>query len=324
MRRRSPWRTKSPAVDNLCHTLAGAALADAGLKRRTARGMATLLIASNLPDVDVAVFATNTLPMSFRRGWTHGVLAMALLPAALAGLMYAIDRVGNRDAKANLKGLLLLAYIGTWLHVFMDFLNSYGVRLLMPFSQHWFYGDALYIVDPILYVVFGLALLLARRDTGRKGDPHRFARFGLAVAATYMLVMLASNTWARSVVRSGLDRAGRPADTRFMVTPVFLNPFEREVVIDVGDRYEKGFVWFEPAPHFRPAGYGVDTHAEDELARQAAATPLGRAYLGWSRFPFFVVQPRPGGGARVLLNDYRYAGPGGRDTWLATAVDLPQ
>jgi hypothetical protein len=26
----------------------------------------------------------------------------------------------------------------------------------------------------------------------------------------------------------------------------------------------------------------------------------------------------------VHVNDYRYAGPEGRDTWLATTIDLPQ
>lgn len=147
---------------------------------------------------------------------------------------------------------------------------------------------------------------------------------GFALAAIYMLVMLASNTWARAEVREGLTRAGRPADTRFMVTPVFGNPGRREVVVDVGSRYEKGFLWFAPSPHFRPAGYGVDVNGEHPLAQQAAATPIGQAYLRWSRFPFFVVLPRPGGGARVQLNDYRYAGAGGRETWLATTVDLPQ
>jgi inner membrane protein len=211
-----------------------------------------------------------------------------------------------------------------WLHVFMDFLNSYGVRLLMPFSERWFYGDALYIVDPILYVLFGGALVLGRRKAGSLADPTRIARRGLALAAAYMLVMLASNTWARVEVRAGLTRAGRPAETRFMVTPVFGNPVRREVLVDVGMRYEKGFLWFEPLPHFRPAGYGVDVNAQHPRARQAAATPVGQAYLRWSRFPFFVVQPRPGGGTRVQLNDYRYAGAGGRDTWLATTVDLPQ
>jgi inner membrane protein len=322
-------------MDNLCHTLAGAALADAGLKRYTSRGMATLVIASNLPDIDVLVFATDTLPMSFRRGWTHGVLAMAVLPAAFAGVMYLLDRGrrrapsaalatpnGSSASRASLRGLLILSYVATWLHVFMDFLNSYGVRLLMPFSERWFYGDALYIVDPILYVVFASAIVIGRRQARRGGNPYYVPRLGVTIAAVYMLGMLGSNFWARSVVREGLTRAGQPADTRFMVTPVIVNPFRREVLIDVGGRYEKGFVWFEPAPHFRPAGYGVDVNADHPLARKAAATGVGRGYLRWSRFPFFVVQRVSP--PRIQLNDYRYAGPRGRDTWLAATVDLPQ
>ena len=58
-------------MDNLCHTLTGAALGRAGLADKTPFGMVTLMVAANLPDVDVAVFLTDTLPMSFRRGWTH-------------------------------------------------------------------------------------------------------------------------------------------------------------------------------------------------------------------------------------------------------------
>jgi inner membrane protein len=249
---------------------------------------------------------------------------MALLPAALAGLMLILDRLRPGKERARLGGLLLLAYLATWLHVFLDFLNTYGVRLLMPFSERWFYGDALYIVEPIMYVVLGGGILIGRLRAPRGQEAKRPPRLALALAAGYVTLMLASNAWARAEVREGLIRAGRPAETRFMVSPVFGNPFRREVVIDVGPRYEKGFLWFEPAPHFRPAGYGVNVNADHPLAQQAAATERGRAYLRWSRFPFFVVQTAPGGRPQVHVNDYRYAGPEGRDTWLATTIDLPQ
>ena len=312
-------------MDNVCHTLAGAALAEAGLKRRTAMGTATLLLASNLPDIDVAVFATDTLAMSFRRGWTHGVLAVAVLPALLAGLMLAWDRL-RRHRRAerspvNPKGLLLLAYIGTGLHIFMDWLNSYGIRLLKPFSDRWFYGDALYIIDPILYVLFGGGILLARLAR-RRGTiaPWRPARWGLAAAAVYAMLMLGSNWWARAEVRRELARAGR-ADVRFMVTPVFANPIRREVFVDVGDRYEKGFLWFDPFPHFRPAGYGVNTNRSDPAVIEAVQHPRIQAFLMWSRFPFFVVE-RTASRTRVFINDYRYSGPSGRDGWATQAVTV--
>jgi inner membrane protein len=309
-------------MDNLCHTLVGAALGEAGLKKRTALATGTLMIASNLPDIDVGVFATGTLAMSFRRGWTHGVLAMVVLPVLLAAAMWLWDRRARprrsagapaARAPAGFAALLLLSCIGNWLHVFMDFLNSYGVRLLMPFSERWFYGDTLYIIDPWLYLALGGGLVASRGWFRRAAVSPGPARVGIGLAVAYVAVMAGLHAWGRSVVHDGLARAGR-AETRFMVTPVFANPFRREVIVDVGDRYEKGFLWFEPRPHFRPAGYGVETNRDAPAAREAAAIPRAAAFLRWSRFPFFVVDERADA-TIVYLNDYRYSGPSGRDGW---------
>lgn len=295
-------------MDNLCHSLVGMALGRAGLNRRTALATSTLVIANNLPDVDVAVFATNTLAMSFRRGWTHGVLAQLTLPLVLTGAMLLYDRYRDRPAGRQASRpagevvrpgqLLLLSYLGVFLHVFMDFTNSYGVRLLMPFSERWFYGDALYIVDPWLYLFLGLGWWLAKTQP-------RPARIGVGLAAIYVAGMLVSNVVARREVASGLARAGR-SESRFMVTPVIANPFRREVVIDVGDRYEKGYLWFDPRPHFRPGGFGIPTGLDEPLSYQALQSPAARAYLRWSRFPFAQVEPS----GVVWLNDYRYANAG--------------
>ena len=278
------------------------ALSRAGLNKRTALATSTLVIANNLPDIDVGVFATNTLAMSFRRGWTHGVLAQATLPIALTAAMLVYDRYRKKESPHDIvrpAQILLLAYIGVLLHVFMDFANSYGVRLLMPFSDRWFYGDALYIVDPWLYLSLGLGWVLAKRNP-------RPARIGVTIAALYVIAMMASNVIARREVADGLARAGRPDITRFMVTPVVVNPFRREVVIDIGDRYEKGNLWFEPAPHFRPGGFGIDKNLDRPAAQPLLQLPRARAYLRWSRFPF--IQPDPSGG--VWINDYRYANAG--------------
>jgi inner membrane protein len=297
-------------LDNLCHSLVGMALSRAGLNKRTALATSTLVIANNLPDIDVGVFATGTLAMSFRRGWTHGILAQLTLPLALTGAMLLYDRFrANRPTgeQANRKSqdvvrpgqLLLLSYLGVLLHVFMDFTNSYGVRLLMPLSDRWFYGDALYIVDPWLYLALGLGWWLAKTNP-------RPARIGVTVAAIYIVAMLGSNVLARREVAAGLVRAGRSADTKFMVTPVLVNPFKREVVIDVGDRYEKGNLWFDPLPHFRPAGFGILKGLDQPEVQAALQQPRARAFLRWSRFPF--VQTDAAGA--VWINDYRYANAG--------------
>ncbi|HUU33520.1 MAG TPA: metal-dependent hydrolase, partial [Vicinamibacterales bacterium] len=234
-------------MDPLCHTLTGLAMGHAGLKRRTPLALTTLALAANAPDIDIAVLATDTLQMSFRRGWTHGPPAMLLLPLALTGLVVAYDRFGRQrrhpaPPPVVPAQLLWLAALGTWSHPLLDYMNSYGIRLLMPFSGRWFYGDALYIVDPWLYLLLGLGVGWAWRARAVAAGT-RAARVGLTAAAVYIALMYGSNLWARAEVQAGLTRAGR-GDARFMVTPVALNPFRREVLVDVGDRYEKGLLVF--------------------------------------------------------------------------------
>jgi inner membrane protein len=170
-------------MDNLAHTLAGAALAEAGLKRKTALATPTLMIAANLPDIDALVsFAGSDAALYFRRGITHGVLAWLVLPAALAGVMIAWDRYVRRrrrpDAEpVKIGALFALSYLGLLTHPFLDWLNTYGVRLLMPFDGRWFYGDTLFIVDPWLWLLLGSSVVLA-------SSRSKFGVAGWAVLAT--------------------------------------------------------------------------------------------------------------------------------------------
>ena len=60
-------------------------------------------------------------------------------------------------------------------------------------------------------------------------------------------------------------------------------------MIDVGDRYEKGNLWFDPLPHFRPAGFGMEKGLDNPAVQPALQLPLARAFLRWSRFPFVQV-----------------------------------
>jgi inner membrane protein len=314
-------------MDPVCHTLAGLAMGHAGLKRRTPLALTTLALAANAPDIDVGVLATDTLAVYFRRGWTHGPIAMAVLPVALAGLIVAWDRLvrqrrGSAPAPVNPTGVLWIAALGTWSHPLLDYMNTYGIRLLMPFSNRWFHGDALYIVDPWLYLALGVAVWLGSK-TGRDDAVRRHgARTWLLVAVAYIASMYGSALWARAAVADGLARAGR-AGARFMVSPVPVNPFRREVLIDLGERYEKGFLVFAPGPDFRPAGYGIDVNGGHPAARAAAATDLGRQYLTWARFPFFVVSETPGAW-EVILNDARYSDPSGTYGWAGLRQSVPK
>lgn len=158
-------------MDNLAHSLVGAWMAEAGLKRYTPLATATLVIGANLPDVDAVVtFAGSDASLYWRRGWTHGVLALALWPFVLTGLMLLWDRYVRRRrhpdlAPARAGPLLLLSTVSVLSHPALDWLNTYGVRLLMPFDGTWFYGDTLFIVDPWVWLLAGAAVIMADART---------------------------------------------------------------------------------------------------------------------------------------------------------------
>ena len=118
-------------------------MGEAGLKQKTRYGNATLMIAANLPDIDVLVFFTNTPSVEFRRGWTHGLLAQLVLPVALTAIVAAVDRFRGRarpDTGAGVDAapdqpplsipwLLALSFAGVYSHVALDFLNNYDTCL---------------------------------------------------------------------------------------------------------------------------------------------------------------------------------------------------
>jgi inner membrane protein len=154
-------------MEPLAHTLAGACLAETGLKRVTPLAASTLVIAANLADVDGACYLHSAdLAFGFRRGLTHGVLAWILLPVLLTAAMVAFDRLVRRRLRpgaspARPVPLFWLSLAGVLSHPFLDWLNAYGVRLLMPFSDRWFYGDTLFILDPWLWVILGSVVMIA-------------------------------------------------------------------------------------------------------------------------------------------------------------------
>lgn len=328
-----PWPSQSvEAMDNLCHTLVGAAMGRAGLRRTTRFAGVTLMIAANLPDLDVLVFATSTPSVEFRRGWTHGVIAQLVLPLALTAVLLLIDRWRPAPASPHSRAgevpvpplrpgwLLLLSYLGVYSHVLLDLMNTYGVRLLAPVDWRWFYGDALFILDPWLWLTLGLGVWLSRRRTSSMP-----ARVALTIAAIYIGGMVVSARAARAGVLDAWRAETGAQAVAAMVGPEPVTPFARQVIIDAGDHYETGTFNWLASPHVAWQHDRVAKNQGRADVLTAQRTPAFRSYLVWSRFPFYEIEAEAGG-TRVSVGDMRFSLVGalgraiGRDRFSVTTL----
>jgi inner membrane protein len=169
-------------MDNISHSVIGLGVgellqrslapeADAGRQRTRRRLLLfSCWFASNMPDLDLFLTPLLPAPLGYllhHRGHTHTVLfalPQALLLLALLWLLWPSARALLKASAAARAGLAAALALGLVLHLLLDYLNSYGLHPFYPFDRRWFYGDMVFIVEPLFWVAFGapMALTLAR------------------------------------------------------------------------------------------------------------------------------------------------------------------
>src|SRR5215831_14952970 len=153
-------------MDNVTHSLAGVLVAevvclawadapDAGDFRSAA--LWTSLVANNFPDLDFVYRRITPGKLGYllhHRGHTHTVLgALALSAVTLLFVRAGTWLFRIRFDARKWWTLAGLATGGTLLHILMDYQNNYGVHPFWPLDNGWYYGDSLFIVEPLLWSV---------------------------------------------------------------------------------------------------------------------------------------------------------------------------
>lgn len=306
-------------MDNLTHSLIGALIGQTGLKKLSGLGMPTLIIAANIPDIDAACFLwlEGTEHLGFRRGITHGPLAMLILPLLLTAAMVGFDRWqarrGTRSAArapVRFGPLFLLALIGTLSHPAFDWLNNYGVRLLEPFSSRWFYGDSIFIIDVWMWAILIGGLVWSKLAERRGGD---WARRG-SIAATILSLYIFGNGIVTGLAEARTAewvRATYGIEPELVVaSPAPLAIWQREMLWRGQGQHGSRIVnltgdvlpsMFEPVAT-GPAPIGMD---DPRIAAAARSDSQVRAFLFWSRMPF----AERGADGSITLRDQRFTNP---------------
>jgi len=291
-------------MDNLTHSMIGAALGQAGLKRKTGLAMPALIIAANLPDLDAGCVVYGVESLAMRRGLTHGPIALALLPLILAASLWWFDRWQARRGKrpetrsaVHFGWLAALCYLGTLSHPLFDLFNSYGIRLLEPFSSRWFYGDTLFIIDIWIWIALGVSLWRSRLwERAGKGNWTLPAQIGLVALTLYVGANIAISRASAAAVR-----AFDPQIDLAVSNPVPFAFWRREVLWRSGDGFYGTITCDFAACQRYPRVIRKTGMDDPRIAAWAKGDPAAEAFLFWSRMP--VAEPGQKG---ILLKDQRF------------------
>jgi len=326
---------RSYRVDNLTHSLFALTLAGTGLGRVGRGATATLLVASNIPDIEVVTGLTGdrVAYLAAHRGPSHGPAALGLA-VLTATVVWLIARAGRRrpDEAAGFAALAALAVAGVAGHVAMDFVTSYGTRILSPFSRTWFGVDWMPITD------IGLIAILAGGLAATWWRPVERAR----VAAIVLALMAGDYAMRAGLHAAALSRAsemqraeiGAPATTTsrpiifsYMglrhpaalpaALPTIGSPFTFRVILQTRIGFEVRTVKLLAGRDASGSGSALRFPNETgPSVDRAADAAMARVFLEFSRFPAAEVMRHLNGDLTVHWYDLRFAGPAtprGRD-----------
>ena len=197
------------AMDNLSHALVGAALGRAVAGHRVPRAALLGAVAANAPDL-AEVFTGYPWPgvqyLANHRGVTHSLLGVTVEIVALTALVTLVAAWWQRlRQQPGIPWQWILACVAATVlsHPLMDWQGSYGWRPFLPWSDRWYYGDFVAIVDPLFWLVPLVALAWGARRHWRP------ALAALAVAAPVLLLVFTAGDAARWLRRSEERRVGK-------------------------------------------------------------------------------------------------------------------
>jgi inner membrane protein len=309
-------------MDNLTHSLVGALFGQMGLKRKTGLAMPTLIIAANIPDIDaVAVLLGGHQHLAIRRGLTHGPIAMVMLPLLLWAAMLWFDRWQERRGKRPEKRLplakgwfLALAYIACMSHPLFDWFNSYGIRLLEPFSSQWFYGDTLFIIDVWIWaaLIAGVWFSLRRE---RQGSANMSRPANVAFIGILGYIVMNASISNSAILETEIaikQRTGGQNIKQIVANPMPFTFWRREVLFgEPNNYYRTEYSAFNVTPlKVDVPQIEISKHAQNivDILPLVYRNKDLAAFLFWSRMPYDGIVTRKGKSV-ALVRDARFSNP---------------
>jgi len=198
--------------------------------------------------------------------------------------------------------LFVVAFLAVLTHPFLDWLTTYAIALLAPFSWRWSSGDAIFIVDWVYWLLMIAGVSWSAYRWGRHlPSPGRPAQIAGALMLGYIAFNVGESARLESATASIL-RARGIEPTLVVASPPPFAFWNRRMMWRSADRWGGGS--FDPKNGLvvDKASYPLDLD-DPHLAAAASTSRHVRAFLVWSRMPIVIQQ-----GGRPFLTDQRFYG----------------
>lgn len=302
-------------------------MARAGLDRFCPRATMLLVLSANAPDVDILTLIGGPLKyFEAHRGYTHCLLGLPLMALITMIVVAAIFRQRLPWGRA-----WLLCVLGVASHLLIDWTNDYGIRLLLPFSSHWFALDINSLYDGALWAALIFAALwplLERLVNGEIGMRSPVGR-GVAVFALAFFVLYDGGRalmHGRALVQlqSVLYDGAVPDRTSALPNP--FNPFRWKGIVETQRSFHVLPVNVFSALEPRSALVFYKARITSGLQLAARTEPF-RYFLYFARFPVWTEDRNYSESdaantalTRIELMDLRFGLPGS-STFRCMAVE---
>jgi inner membrane protein len=294
---------------NSTHTFVALAIARTGAGKWAPRAAVTAVIASNFPDIDsIAGLWGTAAYLDHHRGITHSLIGVPVFALLVSGVMYFFSE--------KFWPTYAIALISMATHPALDYLNSYGLRPLLPWSRKWFYGDAVDIIDPYLDFVLLIGILAGAWTPRIKRGA---AWVSLVLAVLYIGARVELHAMALSKLNNQASQISGVQTSAAL--PRMLNPQLWNGIIET-NRTITQLPIYALREQFPPGDRAIrlSRGPSGDVVAHAANAPSAAALLRFARFPITRVE-QLSSEYRVTFFDFRFYRQG---TALASEVTLNQ
>lgn len=152
-------------MENITHSLVGATLAELMLPPMATAPQRRLffiagIAAANLPDADLLYTRITPPPLGYllhHRGHTHTIIGCALI-AVCGWLLTRLIPPARRLIAESPQHFWWLIIVALSSHLVLDSWNSYGIHPFWPLNNRWYYGDAIFILEPWFWMLLGVPI----------------------------------------------------------------------------------------------------------------------------------------------------------------------